>query len=199
MMVKANAKYIRVSPRKTRLVANLVRGLNLTEALAKLAVVNKRASTPVAKLLQSALANAKHNFDLDESNLYIKEIHVENGPVFRRWMPKAFGRATPIQKKTSHIFLALDERVPSKKKTKEKVKKEIETVKVENIKNKVAAENIDTKKAKIAEENTEEQGESAYDKKRKVGYRSVDQNQKEKIAKKSKGILKKLFNRKSGM
>ncbi len=109
MEITAQAKYIRVSPRKAGLVAGLVRGLQVKKALAQLQFVNKKAGRHVSKLLSSAIANAKHNYNMTEDNLLIKQIWVGKGATFHRWMPKAHGRATPLSKMTSHITIVLDE------------------------------------------------------------------------------------------
>lgn len=110
MEVKAHLRYLRISPRKVRLVANLIKGMSTARALLELNHLPKRSSEPMAKLLKSAIANAKHNFQLPEGDLYIKEILVNQGTVLRRFMPRAFGRAAPIRKRTSHISLTLDTR-----------------------------------------------------------------------------------------
>lgn len=110
MEVIAKARYVRMAPRKVRLVAGLVRGLDLAKAEAQLRFVNKAAATPVLKLIRSAAANAEHNFKLEPANLYIKTIMVDGGPVMDRWRARAFGRAAPIRKRTSHITVILDER-----------------------------------------------------------------------------------------
>jgi len=109
MEVKAAAKYLRHSPRKARLVVDLVRGQKIGQALSQLRFVNKAVGLPLSKLIKSAVANALHNFDLAEDNLYIKEIRVDEGPTLKRWMPRAHGRATPLRKRTSHISLILAE------------------------------------------------------------------------------------------
>ncbi len=114
MAIKAQVKYIRMSPRKVRLVADLIRGLDVEEAENQLRFMNKIAAEPVLKLLKSAVANALNNFKLKKENLYIKEIQVNGGPTLKRWQPKAFGRATPIRKRSSHIAVVLDERKKSK-------------------------------------------------------------------------------------
>ncbi len=109
MEITAKAKYVRVSPRKANLVANLVRGRQAQEALAQLKVANKKAARLISKLLKSALADAKHNYDIAADNLLIKEIWVGKGATFHRRAPKAHGRATPIRKETSHITVVLRE------------------------------------------------------------------------------------------
>jgi large subunit ribosomal protein L22 len=114
MAVVAKLKYLRIAPRKTRLVADLIRGKSVDEALALLSFTTKRAAKPIEKLLKSAIANAKHNFQLDPSKLYIAKITVDEGPKYKRWLPRARGQADEIQKKTSHITLVLEEQGKSK-------------------------------------------------------------------------------------
>lgn len=109
MEVKAKIKYIRMSATKIRLVANLIKKLPVGQALDQLQFINKLAAKPVAKLIKSAIANAEHNFELAEDNLFIKEITVGDGPTLKRWLPRAHGRATPLRKRTSHVNLVLSE------------------------------------------------------------------------------------------
>lgn len=97
-----------MSPRKTRLVVDLIRGSRVDEAVAQLKVMAKAAALPVLKLLNSAVANAEHNFKLDRKSLLIKQIYVDGGPVLKRSTPRAFGRSTPIHRRTSHITIVLD-------------------------------------------------------------------------------------------
>ncbi len=96
-----------MSPRKVRLVVDLVRGLPVAEADAQLEFFRKAAALPVRKLLQSAIANATHNFQLEAGALRIKEIRVDGGPVLKRARPRAMGRSAPIRKRTSHISIIL--------------------------------------------------------------------------------------------
>ncbi len=109
MEVKASARYIRMSPRKVRLLTALVRGKTIQAALDQLKFAGKHAAVPVSKVIASAVANAVHNFDLNETNLFIKEISVDGGPVLKRWLPRAHGRATPLKKRMSHINVTLGE------------------------------------------------------------------------------------------
>ncbi|RLC38325.1 50S ribosomal protein L22 [Candidatus Falkowbacteria bacterium] len=113
MEVKATVKYIKISPRKVRLVVDVIRGLKVDKALDQLNFLNKKAVRPIEKLINSAVANAENNFELEKDNLFIKEIKVNEGPTLHRWKPRARGRATPIRKRTSHICLALGELVES--------------------------------------------------------------------------------------
>ncbi|MBL7058133.1 50S ribosomal protein L22 [Patescibacteria group bacterium] len=109
MKITANANGIRISPRKVRLVADLVRGLKTDAALNQLNYCGKKAGRPIFKLISSAIANATHNYNLDENNLIINEIRVDKGNTIKRWMPRAHGRATPIRKMMSNISLVLQE------------------------------------------------------------------------------------------
>ena len=100
---KAIAKNVRVTPRKVRLVIDLVRGLPVKEALGILANVNKAASVPVSKLIKSAAANAANNFGMDEDALYIAEIFATDGLRMKRYLPRAKGSASGLVKRNSHI------------------------------------------------------------------------------------------------
>lgn len=109
MEIRAKAKQIRMSPRKIRLVVDLIRGLPVGDALVQLQFCSKAAARPVKKLLESAIANAQHNFSTPKEGLFVKTIAVDAGPVIKRWAPRAFGKATPIRKRMSHISLVLDQ------------------------------------------------------------------------------------------
>jgi len=115
MEIKANLKNLRMSPRKVRLITGLIKGMDAAEAKMQLRFLNKKASDPVAKLLDSAIANAKNNFNIEKDNLYIASIAVNPGSVLKRWTPRAFGRTSPIMKRTSHIALVLKEKEPTAK------------------------------------------------------------------------------------
>jgi ribosomal protein L22 len=106
-VVNARARYVRVAPRKARLVADQVRGLSLEDALPLLRFSTRSAAQDIRKLLESAAANAEANHDLVADDLLIKDIHVDEGPTLRRYRPRALGRATRINKRTSHIVVAL--------------------------------------------------------------------------------------------
>ena len=104
---KAIAKNVRVTPRKVRLVIDLVRGLSVKEALGILANVNKAASVPVSKLIKSAAANATNNFGMDEDALYIAEIYATDGLRMKRYLPRAKGSASGLVKRSSHITVVV--------------------------------------------------------------------------------------------
>lgn len=122
MEIKAKVKNLRMSARKVRLVVDLIRKMPVQQALDQLRFINKKAAEPVIRLLKTALADASHNFNLEPSNLKIKEIRVDEGITMKRWMPRAFGRATQIRKRTCQISLILAEIVDSGKKETRKVK-----------------------------------------------------------------------------
>jgi large subunit ribosomal protein L22 len=106
-IVNARARYVRVAPRKARLVADQVRGLPIEDARALLRFSTRSAAQDIRKLIESAAANAEANHDLVADDLLIKDIHVDEGPTLRRYRPRALGRATRINKRTSHIVVAL--------------------------------------------------------------------------------------------
>lgn len=108
MEVRAQAKYIRMSPRKVRFVLDMVRGMNAEKALVQLDHTQKSAARPVFKLIESAVANARNNNGMETKSLIIKAITANDGPTLGRWMPRAHGRATPIRKRTSHIQVVLE-------------------------------------------------------------------------------------------
>ena len=101
----ARARFVRMSPMKVRRVVDLVRGMPVGQALSVLRFAEQKASTPVAKLVESAAANAENNFDLDPSTLVVSTITVDEGPTMKRFQPRAQGRAYRIRKRTSHIFV----------------------------------------------------------------------------------------------
>jgi ribosomal protein L22 len=106
-MVRAKARYVRVAPRKARLVADQVRGLPVDEARTLLAFSPRGAARDVSRLIDSAAANAEANHELVADDLRIAEIHVDEGPTLKRWRARARGRATRIDKRTSHLSVAL--------------------------------------------------------------------------------------------
>lgn len=102
----AQLRYLRIAPRKVRSVADLIRGLHVNDAEAQLMVQTRRPAKPLLKLLRSAVANAKNNKQ-NEEHLFISEIRVDGGPMLKRYLPRARGSASPIQKKMSHVSLTL--------------------------------------------------------------------------------------------
>ena len=110
MVAKAHAKYLRISPRKVKIVLDLIRGKDVATATAILMQTPKAASEPVLKLLKSAAANAENNHQMDPEKLYVSQVFACPGPIIKRIMPRAQGRAYRINKRTSHITIAVAER-----------------------------------------------------------------------------------------
>ena len=110
MEVRAVAKYVRISPRKVRLIMDQIRGKKVEEALNILKFSPKKGARMLKKLVYSAVANAENNFDIDVDRLYIKRIYTDQGPTLKRYRARALGRATMIRKRTSHLTVILDER-----------------------------------------------------------------------------------------
>jgi large subunit ribosomal protein L22 len=181
MKVSAKLNNLRISPRKVQLVANSIKGIDVAEALENLRHLIKKSSLPVEKLLKSAIANAENNFGLDKDNLYIYDIQVGSGTTLKRWLPRAFGRATPLLKKSSKINITLEERVEGKnRKTKDQLEKERKKKEEERKKmEKEIKEERETEDKKIAD------------------APSMSKIIEEKKTVESKGWAKKIFRRKS--
>ncbi|MCR2807312.1 MULTISPECIES: 50S ribosomal protein L22 [Paenibacillus] len=107
---KAHAKFVRIAPRKAQLVADLIRGKQVGEAIAILRHTPKSASPIIEKLLNSAIANAEHNYQLDVNKLVVSQVFANQGPTMKRFRPRAMGRASRINKRTSHITLVVSEK-----------------------------------------------------------------------------------------
>jgi large subunit ribosomal protein L22 len=108
--VRAEAKYVRMSPRKARLVAEHIRGRSVPEARAVLAFTSREAAGVLEKVLHSAVSNAEANHGIPEDTLYVKEAYVDGGPVLKRWRARARGRVARIKKRTCHVTIHLAER-----------------------------------------------------------------------------------------
>jgi len=109
MEAKALARQIRISPQKARLIADLVRGKDVAEAINTLRFMPKKGARVMRKVIESALANASQNESIDVDTLYVKKVVIDGGPMLKRIMPRAQGRANRILKRTSHITVVLDE------------------------------------------------------------------------------------------
>jgi large subunit ribosomal protein L22 len=109
MEIVARARMIRISPRKVRIVGEVIKKKNINDAMGILMYMPQKASFILKKLLDSAIANAKQKKYVDIDNLYVKNITVDGGPVLKRFLPRAMGRASKIRKRSSHITLVLDE------------------------------------------------------------------------------------------
>jgi len=110
MEIRAAARYVRISPQKVRLIMGQVRGKKVEEALNELSFAPQRGARLVKKLIDSAVANAQENAGMDVDSLYIAKIYADEGPMLKRWRPRALGRATRIRKRTSHLTVVLDEK-----------------------------------------------------------------------------------------
>ncbi len=129
--VKAQLKYLRISPKKVRLTTGILKGLTIKEAQAQLKNLNKKSSESILKLLNSAVANAEHNYGLKKEDLYISKILVDPGPSLKRYRPRARGSVFPISKRTSHVTIFLSSLKPQTPKTVESESKEKEVSKKE--------------------------------------------------------------------
>lgn len=117
---KAIARSVRMSPRKIRLLVDMIRGLRVAEAITQLRYSDKAAARPVLKLLASAVANAGHNYGADEASLRVAEVFVDGGAMMKRFSPRAMGRAAPIRHRTAHITIVVAGEATEKKKTEDK-------------------------------------------------------------------------------
>lgn len=195
MEVKAKVKFIRMSPTKIRLVANLIQKMPVEKALQQLQFINKLASGPVAKLIKSAIANAEHNFELEKDNLFIKELTVNQGPTLKRSMPRAHGRATPIRKRTSHLNLTLSE-IKASAVVRAKKQDIAAPVKLEAQPKKEAAVKLKASvKAEIAESKDNEAKEKG---KVIIDPRMEGRHGHTRIEGGAKGFVARMFRRKSG-
>ncbi len=109
MEAKAVSKYVRIAPRKMRIIAENIKGLSVEKAIIQLNFTPKKGAGILLKALNSALANAEQNSQIDVDTLYVKKIYIDEGPTAKRWRPRAMGRATRILKRTSHVTVVLDE------------------------------------------------------------------------------------------
>jgi len=192
MEVKASLKHLRMSPRKARLVIDVVRLMPVATALDQLKFINKKATDPIATLVNSAIANAVNTFSLEADNLYIKEIRSDEGVMLKRWMPRAHGRATSIRKRGCHLNIVLAEIKESGKKEK-KVLKVADPVKLE----KLAADSAKTTKVNKAKKESKEKNTATSEK----GTEIIDPRMEGHHAHakvEGKGFSAKMFRRKAG-
>lgn len=110
MEARAVARYIRISPQKARSVADLIRGKSVNEALAILKFTPRKAAKAIEKTLKSAIANAEHNYNMNSDELYVAKIMVDQGPMLKRYKPRAQGRADLMRRRTSHITVVVSEK-----------------------------------------------------------------------------------------
>ncbi len=180
MISTAKLRYLRIAPRKVRMVADLIRGKTVKKAESILAFTRKGAVLSTLKLLKQAVANARNNFQIDENNLYISKIIVDEGKKYKRQLPRARGKADIILKRTSHITLVLDEIDKSKKKQKIKKPSFVKGKK----------EKVKTVKEEVLEEKEEEVKEVVEKKTRK-------KFEPERVKSEKQKGLKRFFRRKA--
>ena len=156
MQTKAQARFVRVSARKARLVTDLIKGQDLAEAQQTLDYCEKGAAQIVSKVLNSAAANAENNHGLNVDTLYVYNAYVDEGPTLKRFRPRAMGRATRINKRTSHITVVLEEREPEKVKPKRSFRRPMgKGAKRKAAERAAAAEEAEKEAAQAEEELTE--------------------------------------------
>lgn len=180
--VEAKLKNLRISPRKVRVSADMVRGCNVTEAIFRLESVVKKSNEPVRKLIESAIANAQNNFELEVEDLIVADIQVGEGITMKRWTPRAYGRATPILKRSSHVYLTLEADKATKKKAQKKEGKPEVASEDKTEGKEETVEKVETKK-------------DAVSKDIKKGHFEAESKRKES---REKGWNKKIFKRKVG-
>lgn len=192
---QVSLRYLRIAPRKTRLVADVIRGMSVNNAEAQLMISPRRPSVALLKLLRSGVANAKLNLQADPDALFIKEIRVDGGPMMKRWTPRARGSAAQIQKKMSHITITLGvSTTPTKSRF---------TILAKPKKEKKDTEKKKGKKVKSTEsnaiENKEEEGvkKEIQEKPRSQRHNAPRQEHRETPKRKGKGFMSKIFQRKS--
>lgn len=166
MEVRAHLRYLRIAPRKVRLVINLIRGMQVDRALDQLSVLPKASTLPVTKLLKSAIANAENNFQLVQKDLYIKSIVANEGPKLKRYRPRAFGRAAEILKRMTHVTIILEDKAksPAPKKGAKPPKAETTKVETEDVKHAPAKPAVAKKLVKKQPATTKAQERDAQDK-----------------------------------
>ncbi len=177
ILVHAYLRYLRMSPTKVRAVLQLIQGMSTVEALEQLYFNQRIAKEPITKLLESAVANAVNNFQLDKNNLYIKSFTADGGAIFERWRARAFGRAGMIRKRLCHLHVVLAEKVPTKKSP--------QKISADDAKKKDDIKVLSREEFKKAGKSDKGQGE---------GGARGDEIKKDG----GKGFTKKLFNRKTG-
>jgi len=156
---KVQLNYLRIAPRKVRLVANVIKNLSVSEAEAQLLLSPQKAAESLIKLLRNAVAAAKNNQQLDSKNLFVKEISVDQVPTLKRYLPRAMCRATPLSKKSSHITLILAESEKLKEPRFKIVKREkITKTQAERLKKEKKEKEIPKPKAEEAAKTTKQPG-----------------------------------------
>jgi len=195
MLFKAKLNHLRISPRKVRLVTDLIKGLPVKQAEIQLKFLTKRSSIPILKLLNSAVANAKNNGSISKDNLFVSNVRVDVGPTLKRWRARAMGIASAIMKRTSHVTITLSQ--------KGSFIKEDDKVKLEKTKEKIKPSKEDKKEKTLLEEigkGTEENKDVVEKENKDIASKSHSVKQKSKgkiLGRQMLGNAKKTFRRKS--
>ncbi len=192
MQVKAKLNNLRISPRKVRLIADLVRGLDAIEAINQIEASYKRASLPIKKLILSAISNGENNLGIDRNNMYIFSILVDAGPSLKRWMPKAYGRASQILKRTTQVEITLEERVEGQGR---KSQAELEDLRKQRMEARIKKEKEMRQEAK--EKEAASKSQEALPKVSEKKKEQTSEKGKTFEEKKGKGWASRIFRRKS--
>jgi large subunit ribosomal protein L22 len=206
MKIKAQIRYLRISPRKVRVVLEAIKKMPVEKAMQHLQLMPKKSALPLLKLIKSAIANAENNFKSKKENLTISEFRADKASVLKRWMPRAMGRATPIHKFTTHVMLILEDKTveedenkkPASSADKKKKDEDVVVVKDWNEAKKLVKEESEERiKPEQKEMTTGEEHKAEIEDPRMEG-RHREKQHLDKIRKKSKGgVLKRVFRRKS--
>lgn len=192
MRIKAQLNNLRRSPRKVRLIAKMFRGLDVKEVENQLKFLTKGSTSDFEKLLKSAVSNAENNFGLSKDNLYIKNIIVNEGTKLKRWLPRAYGRASLILKRTSQVEMILAERVKGKGRKKVEKKNEIRDIESEEIKKRTEKEKEKIKKPAFAKILADREKKEVLKERKEKEFRNG-----KKKGEGARGFLRKVFRRKS--
>ncbi len=195
MISNAKLRYLRISPRKVRMVANLIRGKKIEEAQVILNFARKKASPAILKLLQQAIANAKDKqVDIKKEDLYISEIFVDEGPSYKRTLPRSRGKADIIQKRSSHITITIDKISNKKKKG---AKRKIKPVKIEKNKGKKESKKKTETKKILKKETVVTEKKEESEEAKKTEEKTKWRPETKKFKAKSQKGTKRFFRRKA--
>lgn len=205
MLVTTKAKFVRISPKKMRTVLPLIRSKNALRAEAELRLVNRKAAGILSKVLKAAMADAEHNYNLKKDTLVVKEAVADQGPSFKRFMPRARGSASSILKRTSHIKITLEGTETGKAVKKQALPVDVSWEEIEKsaeeARKAAKAEDSATATTKTAEAKTKEpeaKTESLPTETKESSLETPKESWNDQFAKGSKDVVKKFFRRKTG-
>ena len=195
--ITARTRYLRIAPRKVRHVIDVIRGLSVERAETQLQFLYRGAARPVLQCLKSAIANAKENFQIEKNQLRIHSITADEGTVLKRWKPRAFGRATPIRKRSTHLTIVLESSGEAKKKE-QAVAEPISVTELERHEEK--GKRIETPRMDAPSQTQEEHRQDGEEHAQRITKRQEPSwaPRDVRTGKKEKGFLKKFFSRKTG-